>query len=223
MEETASKSPNGSNDIENKLENGKTMFPGSKNQNFKPITELWNSKEPVDASMIAKECLSCDRWAGTTVIGGGIYLLYNTRKAPSIPSKLMMATVGSIMVVGGAYQGWIQNLFSVRFRIFQDSNFNHHYSALYLTTDVFVLTRNIVDGLPSNTRRRSALASHKAQIKCFDNNIEKSTLASVVYKSVLEFLERAISSTTVRRSKRPFTGGQKLFYFSPRCQLGYCL
>lgn len=158
MEDKRANSSNGRGDTDNKIQNGISMFPGSHGQNFKPITELWNSKEPVDVGVIAKECLSCDRWAGTTVIGGGIYLLYNSRRAPSVPSKLMMATMGSIMVVGGAYQGWVQNLFSVCFLNFNDSNFSRRFLAHLLTIDAFLLTRNIADGLPSKSRRMHALA-----------------------------------------------------------------
>lgn len=81
---------------------------------FKPITDLWAGGQSPQASTFVKECLSCDRWAGITVILGGCYFLWNTRKAPSIATKWVMAAAGSVMVAGGAYQGFIHNYFKVQ-------------------------------------------------------------------------------------------------------------
>lgn len=87
-------------------------FPPSNVTLPAPITSLWNGND-VNAAKIAKECLSCDRWAGTTVIGGGAYLLYNMRRAPNPATKLTMLAIGSIMVAAGSYQGWINPYISV--------------------------------------------------------------------------------------------------------------
>jgi hypothetical protein len=109
------KSDNGS---PNTIPNYISYFPGNNGSNFKPITDLWTSKEPFTASTVAKECLSCDRWAGTMVMGGGVYLLWNARHAPSTASKIIMAAAGGAMVVGGSYQGWVKNVFYVRHRFY---------------------------------------------------------------------------------------------------------
>jgi hypothetical protein len=107
----AEKSTGGLNSVP-KLPSESGPFSSSNNKEFRPITDLWTSGKNVSASEVAKECLSCDRWAGTMVIGGGVYLLWNSRKAPSISAKAMMAFAGGAMLVGGAYQGWVKNIFS---------------------------------------------------------------------------------------------------------------
>jgi hypothetical protein len=91
-----------------------TLFEPSSNRQLRPITDLWTAATHPTAATVAKECLSCDRWSGTMVAGGGAYLLFNTRRAPSLASKITMAVAGTAMVTGGIYQGWISNLFNVR-------------------------------------------------------------------------------------------------------------
>lgn len=95
--------------------NGKENRLGTpENAKFRSITELWAPGQTPTASQVAKECLSCDRWAGTTVAGGGIYLLWKSRQAPTRASAILMVGVGGIMAIGGIYQGWINHYFTVR-------------------------------------------------------------------------------------------------------------
>lgn len=93
------------------------LFPTNTNKQSRSITDIWLNSDGSSVAETVKECLSCDRWAGTTVMGGGAYLLWNVRRAPSTSSKLVMLFTGSLMVVGGTYQGWISQYFNVRIHI----------------------------------------------------------------------------------------------------------
>lgn len=109
--------------------NASDLFSATQSNNFRPITDLWTGNKSPEASQVIQECLSCDRWAGTTVLFGGIYLLWNTRRAPSTASKWLMGAAGSLMVTGGAYQGFIQNYFKVHVLTFSNRNFRTPFSS----------------------------------------------------------------------------------------------
>lgn len=96
----------------------------TENAKFRPITDLWKTNQPPATGQFVKECLSCDRWAGTTVAGGGLYLLWKARQAPTKASALLMVTFGGVMAVGGIYQGWINHFVTVQnsFEITQTEN-----------------------------------------------------------------------------------------------------
>ena len=127
------------------------LFSSSQSTNFRPITDLWTGQLRPEASTVVQECLSCDRWAGTTVIIGGFYLLWNTRRAPSTASKWLVGAAGSLMVTGGAYQGFIHNYFKVHFGDLLRQQLFNVPSALRLSTDhpLFIVDfrRNIEAGL----------------------------------------------------------------------------
>lgn len=86
----------------------------AENSNFRPITDLWKSEKAPATGQFVKECLSCDRWAGTTVAGGGLYLLWKARQAPTKGSAFIMVAFGGAMAIGGIYQGWINHFVTVR-------------------------------------------------------------------------------------------------------------
>ena len=94
--------------------NSSLLFDPSNARQVRPITDLWTAATSPTAATVAKECLSCDRWSGTVVAGGGAYLLFNARRAPSMAAKVTMAVAGTVMFTGGIYQGWVSNLFYVR-------------------------------------------------------------------------------------------------------------